>query len=159
MRKQTRYRLQIVCGLAILLLAAIVLLLGFQKLHWSGVTALTVEFIVTDSETGAPIEGAEIFVYDDLHGSNTHDASKPRLITGPEGVASETIPTRCGGASSRFGLNDTRSVDIPVWMVWVKAPGFTQTDPFSLTERESIQHLGPSQDKLVVPIALHKSRP
>jgi hypothetical protein len=142
------------------MLLGFVLLVLTQKTRWDGMTHLTIEFIVTDEVSGNPVEGAEIFVYDELHSSTTREPVKPRLTTDRDGTAREHIPNQmCYGSSSRLGFRDTRTVRIPSWLIWVNAPGFTQSEPFWLTEIKSTQHVGPGQDKLIVPIALHKSRP
>ena len=160
MKKQTRHGLRILCGLGILLVLAMVLLPVVQDVAWVGSTDLTVEFTVTDADTGLPVEGAAIFVHDELNSRANSMPAKPRFVTDRAGLARETFPDQMThGHRCYLTFTDTRSVRVPYWRVWVTAPGFSETEPVLITSYEkSVQRLGPREDRLVVPIALRKSR-
>lgn len=169
MRKQTRHRLQIVCGLGILFLLAFVLLIGLTELKWVGSTNLTIEFIVTDAETGEPVKDANLAIlsyggfYEDGRRLQNSERKEEELkfTTNETGVASYVCrQSMCFGTSSLF--KNTYCVHLPYWYVTVGAAGYTTNEPFSLDElpyRRAVKRVGPQQAKLVVPIALHKSRP
>ena len=62
MGKRPSYGLLIVCGVGILSLLAVVLNALWPTLHWVGGTDLSVVFVVTDDETGQPLQGADISI-------------------------------------------------------------------------------------------------
>ncbi|VTR92204.1 unnamed protein product [Gemmata massiliana] len=133
------------------------------KLRWGGFTELTVEFVVTDAETGLPVEGAEVFVADESYSAANVEILEPQFKTNREGVAVAQFPSqRCGGDLSRLGFTNTRSVLLPEIRFWCKGAGLRQSDVLYLNDqphRRSIQHTGPGQDRLIVSVALCKSQP
>src|SRR6266487_4248331 len=61
--KRRNYRLlQVLCVIGILVVLTLLYLVVAMETHWVGRTDLTVEFVVTDAETGEPIRGADISI-------------------------------------------------------------------------------------------------
>ncbi len=149
--------------LLILLLVGLALwfLNNIQRLHWVGYTDLTVEFVVTDAETGQPIEGADLSIHSEggfYEDRTTHDFV---LKTDKEGIARHVCRnSMCFGTSSRWFSPDTFVVHLPWWFIGTTAPGFQKAEPFFLDETQyirAVRRAGPGQARLTVPISLHKS--
>lgn len=133
------------------------------KIRWVGGTELTVEFLVSDAETGEPIEGAEVWVHSELRRYRLEDKENFRVHTNQPGVASAVLPhNTCIGSQSGLRFTDTRVVYLPEWMiVGIRAEGYQQVEPFALSKRVSsrdIEQVGPQKDRLVVPIVLRKGK-
>jgi hypothetical protein len=129
--------------------------------RWVGSTNLTVEFVVTDSDTGEAIAGTEILAYP---GDGYPNEIPLRLITDRDGVARWEGKRTSGGTSSGLRFTDTFSVHLPDWMLVVSAPGYQQPDVSYVNEpggpfRGKAVETGPNHWRLVVPIALRKSEP
>jgi hypothetical protein len=136
-----------------------------QMMRWVGVTHLTLVFVVTDTETGQPIEDAEVLIHPGDEGSRYLEGKELPLAlkTDGQGVARyELADCKCGGEFSNLGFTDTRGVHFPAWLVAANAPGYLAADPICLYDipgRKKVEHTGPGKDKLVVPISLSKSQP
>jgi hypothetical protein len=133
------------------------------------VTDLTVEFVVTDAATGEPIQGAELLIlsYGGLN-DDGHRLAREKLeredlkLTTDDGGSASYIcrGSLCFGRSSLF--RNTYWVHLPSWYVTVKRAGYLPNETFFLDElphRRAVKQVGPQQAKVVVPLALHKSRP
>ncbi len=132
-----------------------------QTIRWSGTSTLTVEFVVTDAETGQPVEGAAILIYDEMD-SRHNEPPKPRAKTDRDGMARVISPhQRTGGRESGLRFTNTHYISVPVWHVWFAAPGFVETWPLSIEQdyRGAATRTGPRQAKLIIPVALRKVRP
>jgi hypothetical protein len=132
------------------------------ELRWVGFTDLTVEFVVTDAETGRPIESAEILGYPE--GGGPPGAEPIRWITDQNGVARGEVRRMCSGKQSRLQRTDTFNVHSPPWYLLVSAPGYEGAGPSHLNEpgglfRGVAVRTGPGQSAMTVPIALRKSVP
>ena len=131
------------------------------KIAWVGSTELMIEFVVTDADTGQPLERAELEVYDEVP-ARGHD-SFFRLTTDSDGRARQERRRMTAGRQSNLRLlYDSRSVNIPSWRIVCAAPGYKRSEPFWLpesTHRHNVERLGPERDRLVVLIALRNSAP
>jgi hypothetical protein len=135
-------------GLAAVLLMAVVYERTTRYL-WSGVTDLEIEVVVTDADTGQPVEAAEVFLY---LGSGESDT----LSTDRNGIVRRTTYTNTGGAMSPLRTTDTRTVDLR-FRVQVSAPGYEPSPVIDLKSYQGqVQRTGPRSDKLVVPVRLRK---
>lgn len=144
-------------------------LIDAPTILWVGNTDLTVEFEVTDVESGAPIQGADISILSEggfnADGDRLRQAGLRReelkLTTDDTGVARYLCrDSMCCGEQSTLRFTDTLSVYLPRWRVTVGAVGYTAHEPFILEERPNRrkeQRDGPRRAKLVVPIKLSKS--
>lgn len=63
MRNSVRRRLRLLCVVGIATVLMLLLFGASQGIYWVGQTDLTVEFVITDADTGKPIEGAGITVH------------------------------------------------------------------------------------------------
>ncbi|AWM38594.1 hypothetical protein GobsT_32280 [Gemmata obscuriglobus] len=161
MRKPVRNLLLVVGGCALVLL-----LVETSRLMWVGSTDLTVEFVITDADTGQPLNGAEIVVTSRggfYEGDNRLRAKGVReeefiLKTDANGAAEYVCrDSMCHGQSSPLGLNDTFAVYMPHWNITVKALGYSSTALPHLEQfMRSAERTGPRRSKVVVPIALHR---
>src|SRR4051794_39530326 len=102
---------------------AVVLCDASQGMFWNGDTTLTIEFVVTDAKSGAPIEGAEIAV--EGHDEERPDEKEFALVTGADGKANRVCPrVFTFGSRSRWGITSARYSVAPLkWEVSVSAPG------------------------------------
>jgi hypothetical protein len=133
----------------------------FPIIVWVGSTDLTVEFVVTDADTGQPVEGADVLIL----GRTRHEREDRewQLKTDRSGIARGVVQDQtCVGRESGLRFTDTYHVYPVEWVVRVKAPGYAETEPLDLHQppfRTAAMRNGPRQALLVVPIALRKSAP
>ena len=141
----------------------------FPTVMWVGNTNLTVEFAVTDAETGKPIEGADLAITS--YGGFNEDGSRLRkterqeeeltLKTDVSGSAEYVCrDSMCFGTRSPLRFTDTFCVHLPQWRVAAKATGYEATEPFWVDVPpylSAVKKTGNGQSKVVVPIALHKA--
>src|SRR5947207_2815681 len=116
-------------GLALVALAVVL----YDRTHiirWVGSTELTVEFVVTNADTGQPIDGAEIVA---TNPENQRELPL-RWKTDRDGVARWSGQTTCAGAQSGLRFTDTYSVRPSPWFVSVTAPGYQNLEPTWLYE-------------------------
>jgi hypothetical protein len=149
------------------LIAGVVIALGVliydrcPVIVWVGSTDLTIEFVVTDADTGQPVEDADVLI----RGRTRHESEDRewQLKTDRGGIARGFAKGQtCVGRESRLRFTDTYHVYPAEWVVRVKAAGYAETDPLDLHEppfRTAARRNGPHQALLVVPIALRKSAP
>src|SRR5262249_9434876 len=147
-----------------LVLAALVV--GYDRSHavdWVGSTDLSLEFVAIDGDTAQPIEGADLVVIAETSRYLKKNERSFRLKTDETGVARhEILGCLCSGIESGLRFTNTRSVDVPAWLIVCGAPGYQEAEPFWIHEPpfgEKIERLGPQRDKLVVHIPLRKSQP
>jgi len=162
-----RTKLPVLCGLGIVFVLLLMALALSWEIRWAGYTDLTVEFVLTDAHTGAPIHGAELAVvnYGGLDGDGQRmrrdriESERFALQTDDNGFASRVATrTMCSGYSSRLTpFRDTFAAAIPEWQVTVRAPGYRASEERHLGElrdARTVERTGPGQSRLVVPIQL-----
>lgn len=139
-------------------------------IRWVGDTNLTVEFVVTDAETGEPVKGADLSILSE--GGFNEDGRRLdktelkkeeiKLTTDESGTARYVCrKSMCTGSESGLKFTNTYAFALPWWSVTPKATGYAAESAFSLNELEhvrAVKRVGPQQAKLVVPTALRKSR-
>jgi len=133
------------------------------RYHWVGDADLTVEFLVTDVETGLPIEGADIFVHSEGGFYEEDRVQDFRLKTDSDGVA-RSVCRRSMSFGTYSGLGFTRMycVHLPHWFVGTVTPGHSEMSPVYIEKLQyprAVERVAPRQAKLVVPITLRKSQP
>ena len=160
MRKFVRYSL--IVGVVIALLVLLYDAMGV--IRWIGSTELTIEFVVTDAQTGQPLPGAEVYLEAESGWDFEGNERSLRVTADAEGRVRRGIPNNtCVGSCSNLRLlRDTRAVYVPSWRVTCRASGYQENDPFWLPElphRQNVRQVGPRKDILIVPIALRKAAP
>jgi hypothetical protein len=166
MRNQTLWALRACCVVGIVLLLGAVLLPSIQTVRWVGSTDLTVEFVVTDAETGEPIPGAEISIQPEV-GVDRSGIPKEglKLSTQETGTARYLCrDTMCSGTNGPFWFTRSFGVRVPDWIVIVEATHYAEIEPLWIsaspaTYRRTIERDGPKQARLIVPISLRKVQP
>jgi hypothetical protein len=154
----------LIAGLIVLVLL-VLCLPAFQTIHWVGATDLTVEFALTDADTGEAVPGAALRVhteggfYRGGWGGDGDDLKDFELVTGPDGAARCLCPdSMCFGTKSLF--TDTFGVHLPWWWIRASAPGY---QPSALTEVDVPEHwravrrTGPGTAKVVIPVRLKRT--
>ena len=167
MKNHVRRRLRIACVAGILCLLALIFLAAVQEVHWVGRTDLTVEFVVTDEETGQPIRNAEIAIvswggfYEDGRRMESSGIKEERLTLTTDDTGIARYVCRHSMSFGTSGLfTNSYCVHLPEWTVTMSAVGFVPNEPFFLDHapyRRAVKRVGPRQATLVVPIALRKS--
>jgi hypothetical protein len=108
------------------LLGVAALIVSTDKVRWVGSTALEVRFIVTDARSGAPVDGARVFIHQEEFGhgycESCRDSKDFLLTTGPDGTATHWCQgCMCSGTSSIW--SSSVSVRVPNWRYSVSAQG------------------------------------
>jgi hypothetical protein len=157
-----RRRRQILIGLGLLAFGLGLLALGLlaydrlSVMRWIGRTELTIEFVVTDADSGKPIEGAE------LHAVDPESSTAPAilLISDRDGIARWQGDAKTVGEMSNLRLTNTRAVHPPVWSVTALTRGYRDSEPLRLHEHaRNIVQTGPLSAKLVLSIPLRRIAP
>src|SRR5262249_39986542 len=132
-----------------------------QVFHWVGSADLTIEFLVTDAETGEPIQNADILIHSEGGFYEERHPRDFRLRTDSKGAVRYVCRRSMSfGNQSGLRFTDTFNVHLPWWFVGVAAPGYQTIEPFELEAyHQPVKEVGPRHAKLIVPIALHKSPP
>jgi len=129
-----------------------------QRVCWVGATDLEIEFMVIETDTGQPIERADIAVVSEGGFYTEHEEKQLNLETNGDGTADRTCHnSMCFGTQSGLRFTNTYVVHLPWWYFQVSAPGYQTTDWTYLDSHEyqrQVQRLGPGKAKLVVPIIL-----
>ena len=126
-----------------------------------GGTRLEVEFVVTDAETGRPVEGAEIELRTESSLNHERPDERWTLVTDAAGSARRSVDTMCTGKTSGLRFTDTYSVRLPWWYYRVTAPGYELLDWTPLQpegQRRRAERVGSHASRLVVPIVFVKRR-
>ncbi len=130
-------------------------------MHWVGGTDLSVEFLVTDAESGQPISEARIEIesYGGLY--QDRDEKEFTLTADAAGVArKECKENLCSGKQSGLNLNNTFHVALPDWRYRVVAKGYNSGDWIFLSSpepRRNVQRVGVGKTRLVIPVQLPRS--
>ncbi|MBA4186536.1 MAG: hypothetical protein C0467_00815 [Planctomycetaceae bacterium] len=162
----TPVRKRVRTALIVLSLVAITAAL-FDRLFcikWIGNTELTVEFAITDAETGQPVVGATLDIHSETKYSRPGEEDKFQLRSDHDGVARVVIPhNTCIGDTSGLRFTDIRVVYPPQWTILrINAQGYQKSEEFCFFDpryRQPIVRLARGKDRLVVPIMLRKSTP
>ena len=140
-----------------------VLLFAFervQRIHWVGSTNLEIEFLVTQADTGQPVQGAEIAVWSEGGFYRERADRQFSLLTDEQGKARRVChESMCFGTQSGLRLTDTYVVHLPWWNFRVSAPGYWTRELTSLDIPENVrqvQRLGPETAKLVVRVSVER---
>lgn len=152
--QKTVWRVLLLIGLCSLA----VFLIDLPTIRWVGSTDVTIEFVITDADTGDPIEGAEVSVRATEDSSTESGEHLFSLRSDQHGSARYLRrDNRCGGARSRLGLTDTFAVYPPDWRVEVSAPGNVPAEPFVVGNHpRRSERTGPGQSRMLIPVALRK---
>jgi hypothetical protein len=130
---------------------------------WLGSTDLEIEFVITDADSGQPVEAAELLVYE--YGGFYREAQAEReftLTADSEGIIRSVCHDDwCIGKTSGLRFTDTYHVYLPEWRLQVSAPGYEASNRVWLRElpegRRQQQHLGPRRDKLIVRLPMQRA--
>ncbi len=124
-----------------------------------GFADMTVEFVVTDAETGQPIKDVVIAGRGEIDGNGEEREFRLDLR---DGVARFERRVMFTTDESGFGFT-TKYTTEPVYViVTAEAPGFEKSEAIALHEpphRGAAVRASPRHWKLTVPISLHKSPP
>jgi hypothetical protein len=141
------------------------LVLGWDRVQmicWVGHTDLEIEFVVVDGDSDQPVPGARIDLYSVGRSYDYQDGEQFHLLADAVGVArKECLGTMCSGTQSGLRFTDTYVVHLPCWLFRVSAQGFEQTEWVELDTCEyyrQAQRVGPCKARLVVQVALRRSR-
>jgi hypothetical protein len=151
-------RWRVLIALATLPVAAGLFLILGRGAHWVGRTDLRIEIVVTDADTGSPIEGATIHVQTESGGfCREQDGPDFAMAVGRDGSVSR-LYHQCMCFGTKTLMRDSWSVHLPSWAFWATAPGYMDGDVTDLGRshhRVRRGHGGPAT--LVVPVALHRA--
>ena len=131
-----------------------------QKTTWVGHTNATVNFVVTDAESGEVIPDAALKVWSGVS-RFCEDRDQPEFTvkTDQKGMAAPiNIRCMCYGSESVF--ENTYALQLPEWCFVAKAPGYVSSDlQFLGTEehRKSVRR-GKPNATVTVPVRLSKHR-
>ena len=132
-----------------------------QGIYWVGATDLEIEFVVTDSATGQPVDAAEIAVVSEGGLYREREEKQFRLVTDQEGSVRRTCHhSMCFGKQSGLRFTDTYGIHLPWWSFQVCAPGYESTDWRYLEPQEfehRVQRTGSGRARLVVEVALQRA--
>jgi hypothetical protein len=129
-------------------------------MDWVGATNLEVGFLVTETPSGQPIEGAEFAVSKDSN-YRAEREMQFQLVTDSNGSTQRRCHCLAFGGSSGLFISNTYVVDLPWWNFQVSAPGYQTSEQMSLHAPEyerQIQRIGRGVEKLVVHVSLCKVR-
>jgi hypothetical protein len=163
--------------LSLLTVTPLPYLRNLQPTHWVGSTDLTIEFVVTDVQTGAPIRGATVSLFSGA-GSREEVPSARREGFGHQVSAVALGPAQIELATNELGtvrhvcreticfgtrgpVTDSCALHLPDWNIAVSAAGYTNSAPVSLEVlpgRRAIERTGPGQMRFVVPVELTKAQ-
>ena len=143
------------------LILLLVALDKMQTVYWVGSADLTIEFLVTDADTGEPIKDAEILIRSEGGFYEEREPQELRLQTDLSGVARYVCRRSMSfGTQSGLRFTNTYCVHLPFWFVGITSPGYTSVEPFeldSLPFSRAVKEVGPQQARLVVPVSLRKA--
>jgi hypothetical protein len=131
------------------------------KIAWVGFGDLTIEFVITDPNSGKPIADSRISVratggfYDEFD----EDYKAPFILRADaNGVATRLLHNnRRIGWQSPLRFTDAYSFYTPSWNFQVSAEGYETSDLFFLSEYPQIKERnGDDGDRLIVRIELRK---
>ncbi len=138
---------RIMVGVAVIAVLALVLPTLLTEAIWSGHSSIPLEFLILDSATGQPIDGASIRL---VEGHPEYQAT-----TGPDGRAKVILHAAVGGRSSL--LRHTRAVNYGWWALLVDCKGYREvTESLREVTRDARYHAVPSPPPIV--IRLEQSR-
>jgi hypothetical protein len=101
----------------------------FQRIAWVGSTDLEIKFIITDADTGQPIESAQVAVHSEGGFYREHEEPDFTLVTDGEGIARRVCHrSMCFGTQSLLRFTNTFAVHLPWWHFSVSAPGYETND-------------------------------
>jgi hypothetical protein len=133
---------------------------GLQKICWVGFTDLEIVFVVTDVDSGRPVEGAKIAVHTGGGIYREHEEKPFELVTDADGTARRVChDSMCSGTQSGLAFTDTFAVHLPWWDFRVTAPGFRSSQRLLLDVAEyghQVQRLPDRSAQLVVRVPLLK---
>jgi hypothetical protein len=134
-----------------------------QTIRWVGATHLDVQFLVTDADSGQPVQGACIHVWSEggfYDGAWEKDRGKLfELRTDAAGrVCRECRNNRCSGTQSRLRFTNSYNVTIPSWSLRVSAEGYQPSTWVDLEYAGKCVRAGPERDVLMVHVVLKKTK-
>jgi hypothetical protein len=130
---------------------------------WVGGANLSVEFVVTDADSGQPIPNARINVHCDggHYEEVVADLDAPfDLRTNGDGIATRLLHNSwCTGMTSRLRFTNTHYVHIPNWNLRAFAEGYETSEWINLwQDYPKKAERGVERNRLQVRIALHKGK-
>jgi hypothetical protein len=153
--------------LALAMLAGMIVLLEpvVKSTHWQGSTKFHLAFVVTDAETGQPIEKATLLIGRWRPGrEETEQEWVPdakgwvRLATDATGTVKRSWDDwPCGGVIA--WNRNTFQAHLPECMFSAAAPGYSSSAWISLSEYSGHERRADDGVTLTVPLALHKKPP
>ncbi|MDB5308965.1 MAG: hypothetical protein JWO38_3167 [Gemmataceae bacterium] len=133
-----------------------------RMMSWVASTDLEVGFVVTEVGSGNALPGARVEVQSDGGFYAERDRQEFVLVAAAAGEAGKVCrDSMCFGRRSGLGFTDTYAVHLPFWRFRVVAPGYEPGEWAELdvpAYRRQAREVGPRRARLVVPVAVHKSR-
>jgi hypothetical protein len=126
---------------------------------------LSVEFVVTDANSGQPIPGARVNISCDGGFYNGVDEDRKGAFdirTDAAGIARRLLRNnRCIGTQSLLKFTDTYHVYTSAWNLRAFAEGYRTSEWIHLWKDYDgkAERDGPEKDRLIVPVAVQKAVP
>jgi hypothetical protein len=147
--------------LPVLAVLVVVLVLLNPTMRGIGGTDLTVEFVITDAESGQPIDSAALHIHSEGGFYADNYTQDFRLVTDSEGIARSVChENRYTSRSGGLWSTNTFAVYLPDWFITVIARDYQTTESLYLKDirpRRAAERTGKGQSRVVVPISLRKA--